>query len=145
MPRPRKPNELKIRDGDQPCRINVHEPKSPEGLPEPPEWLDGLGRAAYRRLAALLVSMKLAHMADSEALAVYAQNYSIWRQTSQAIADDGFLLTTLTTTKVNPLFAPMNEAQRTMVRILSQFGLTPAARAALRVEPTDQDDEFLAY
>lgn len=144
MGRPAKPTAQKILDGDRKDRINRDEPRSPEGLPEAPEWLDGLGREAYARLALLLVEMKLGHQADAEALAVYAQNYSIWRQTSRAIADEGFLLHTPTTTKINPLFAPMNEAQRTMVRILSQMGLTPAARAALRVLP-DEDDELLAF
>ena len=145
MGRPSKPNSLKILDGDRKDRINLDEPRSPKNLPEAPDWLDELGRDAYRRIAGLLAEMKLAHQADSEALAVYAQNFSIWRQASEAIATEGFLLETPTTTKVHPLFAPMNEAQRTMVRILSQMGLTPAARATLRVEPTGEADEFLSY
>ena len=144
MGRHSKPNSLKILDGDRKDRINLDEPRSPEGLPEPPDWLDELGREAYLRVAGLLAEMKLAHRADADSLAIYAQNFSIWRQASETIADEGFLLTTATTTKAHPLFPVVNESQRTMTRILASFGLNPTARASLRVDPAGED-EFLAY
>lgn len=146
MGRPKKPNDLKKRDGDRKDRINDAEPQSPNGLPEPPAWLDDLGQEAYRTLAARLVEMKLDRVADAEALTIYAVNYSLWRQCVDGVkgcldivCDNGIV-------KANPLLQQLNQSQRTMTALLQQMGFTPAARASLRLEQNQNNAliEFMA-
>jgi P27 family predicted phage terminase small subunit len=145
--RPNTPTSLKILKGVRPCRLNKNEPKSPMGLGKPPEWLDDLGRAAWARLDEKLGvnGMNIATAADTEAAAIYCQNYSVWRKATVAVAVEGMTIETDTTIKLNPLFTAIHEAQRNMVRIIACFGLTPAARAGLHVQESPEADPLLSY
>lgn len=144
--RPRKPDAQKRHDGDRKDRINGDAPRPPEGLPEPPDHLDELGRAAFLRVGQHLHGMQVLSLADGEALALYAQNYSLWRRASAQVDREGLLVATGTgSVKPHPLLAVANEAQRAMARILAQCGLTPAARSALRVVASEGSDDLAHY
>jgi len=142
----RKPTALKILDGDQPCRINRDEPKSPPGLGESPEGFDEHALAAWSRLSKVLGQMGVATEADAEAVAAYCRHYSAYIRATEAIARDG--MTTHTEhggTKLNPLIQVVNESSRQMIRLLVQFGMTPAARSALKVAPKEEEDDLLGH
>lgn len=145
MARPRKPTALKVAHGDRKDRINGDEPASPPGLGAAPEWFDDLARSAWSRLSAILDEMKLSARADSEAAMLYCVAYSTWRKALVIVAKEGFSVETDSTTKAHPLFPVIAESARQMHRVLSQFGMTPSARAGLHVESKAEGDELLAY
>lgn len=142
---------MKILDGDRKDRINGTEPSYPKGLGDPPAWLDDLARSAWSRLVATLDASGVSTRADAEAAALYCHSYSTWRKANAAVAKDGLtVLHQLSTEdreilKPHPLIAVANEAHRQMARLLSQFGMTPSARAGLHVESKAEDDPLLAY
>jgi P27 family predicted phage terminase small subunit len=145
MGRPRKPTTLKILEGDRKDRINQDEPPSPSGLGNPPEWFNDLERSAWGRLSERLGEMGVATRADSEAAMLYCSAYATWRKSSIIVAKEGFSVETETTTKAHPLWTVIHEAQRTMLRVLSQFGMTPSARAGLHVEGKPEDDPLMSF
>lgn len=144
MPRPRKPTALKILEGDQPCRINRDEPSSPAGLGPMPDFVadDPDAAAAWSRFEA---ELGLIRRADSEVVALYCLTWSLYVRSLAEIEDYGLTITTKTTTKVNPAFAIRNQCQNQLAGMLAQFGMTPAARATLKVGPKTSDDPLLMW
>jgi P27 family predicted phage terminase small subunit len=145
MPTPKKPTRLKILDGDQPCRINTYEPKSPPGLGEAPPWLDDLGREMWATLKARLDPMMVATRADEIAAGLFCQDYATWRKALDRINAEGLTIETETTIKAHPCIAIVNQFERNMVRMLGRFGLTPADRSGLHVRETPEGNGVLEY
>lgn len=161
MGKNRKPTNLKILEGAQPCRINTSEPKSPQGLGSPPAWFGPLEIEAWADLKARLDEMGVSTRADEQAVALYCSHYANWRQATEALKRDGLTITdetttemttrngtrttTRSTTRVHPMIKVANEATRQMHRLLSQMGMTPASRAGLHVQPAPEDDPLLAF
>jgi P27 family predicted phage terminase small subunit len=157
MGRPRKPTSLKILEGAQPCRINRSEPKSPEGLGEPPDWLDDHGRDAWRRLKERLAPMRVATRADEEIVMVYCQAYSTLRLALDEVEAHGMLVeqtteittkngsTSNTILKANPMLPAIQQARRQMVQCLTQLGMSPSSRSGLHVQEDRPEDPLAAF
>jgi len=157
MGRPRKPTELKILEGAQPCRINRSQPVPPKGAGPCPDHLDDLGREAWSRITARLEEMGVLTMADGEAIALYASIYSRWRGAVDEVESDGLTLTSSTVTKTakgettrkatkaHPLIAVVNESQAQMTRLLGLFGMTPSSRSSLHVQAEAKADPVLDF
>lgn len=144
MGRPSKPTSLKLLDGDRASRINTDEPTPSKGATPCPDYLTPLAREAWARIVPILDGMGVLTEADCESLALYCHAYATWRA---AIAATGskYTVETETTIKVNPLVQVANDAHRQMMRILSEFGMTPSARASLKVAGKPEDDALLTY
>jgi P27 family predicted phage terminase small subunit len=110
-------------------------------LPDPPAWLTGAGLDAWHEIAPQLFDMRVLSEVDRTALGRYCVAYAAWREAEDTIAARG---------KVYPVLRPDGslkimrksphvelafEASREMSRLESEFGLTPSARASLKVEP----------
>lgn len=158
----RKPNSLKILDGDRKDRINLNEPKSPVGLGEPPEWFDSVEREAWEIIKSRVEEMGVATRADSESVVLYCQNYAMARTAKKSIDEIGLMIidtyecekegkrgaiqrTTRSTHKVNPMVRIYNESVRHMTKILCQFGMTPASRSSLHVETKPEADPLMTF
>jgi P27 family predicted phage terminase small subunit len=127
----------------------AEDPPKPEP-PEPPEWLVGAGLEAWHEIAPQLFEMRVLTEVDRAALGRYCVAYAAWREAEDHIAARG---------KVYPVLKPDGslkimrksphvelafEAAREMSRLESEFGLTPSARASLRVEPAHVRDSIAA-
>lgn len=141
--RPRKPTAQKIRDGDQPCRISRNEPKpSPGGVGPAPLMLDDVGRKCWDRMVEILEPMGILTSADAEALAIYSSNFAYWITAREEVARDGMTVPTQFSFKPHPMLSVIARCESQMAKILSQFGMTPAARAALDLGGKEDDDNF---
>src|SRR5688500_15978698 len=98
MPRGRKPlpTALKVLQGtDRPDRRRGRtEPRPPDGLPEPPPWLDDVARAEWDRFAPILTQMGVLTIVDGMLLAIYCTSFARWRQAEDALASKGLLVPT---------------------------------------------------
>jgi phage terminase small subunit len=66
------PTMLKVLSGNPGKRpLNEREPAAPQGVPEPPEWLDDEAKAEWARVTVDLAAMGLLSQADRPALAAY--------------------------------------------------------------------------
>ena len=157
MARTPQPTRLKILAGAQPCRINRNEPKPEAGSTPCPDYLDDVARDCWHRMTGQLDAMGLLTRADGEALALYCSTYSQWMKARSRLEEEGMLVITKTTvetskrtttrevSKINPMVSVVAECQRQMVRLLTQFGMTPSSRSSLNVPGKAQEDEVLAF
>lgn len=145
MGRPRKPTALKLLEGAQPCRINRSEPAPAKGLGPAPDTLDDDGLVAWNRIGRQLDAVGLLTVADAEVVSHYCSAWSVWIKASRAISEDGLTVSGQFGEKPNPNVAILNKTHDQMIRILSQLGMTPAARASLSVQKKDDEDPLLTY
>lgn len=126
MPNPAKPTALKVLNGSaakHPERRNPNEPQ-PEVGGDPPPWLPrrGTAWATWRRLRPIVESMRVMTVADSEALALGCMALQDYLDTP----DEHWR-------KKEAMF-------RQYLGILTQFGMTPAARQKVSAVPQKAKD-----
>lgn len=143
-----KAGHLKLIEGNPGRRpIPKEVDPGPSPLPEPPDDLNPIAQAEWRRVAPGLHAMKLLHTVDTTALAAYCSAYATWRQAQSALAkmaerDEltaGMMIRTSNGNAIqNPMLGVSNKAARDMVRFAGEFGMTPSARARLGSETASQ-------
>lgn len=141
------PTELKLVQGTaRTTRMNKREPKPVRAMPTPPAHLSVPAKLEWLRLATELHDLGLLTRIDRAALAAYCQAYGRWVQAEQAVAKmaerdmltNGLMIKTTNGNAIqNPLVGTANKAMLDMLRIASEFGMTPAARARIEADPKD--------
>ncbi|MGY2133642.1 phage terminase small subunit P27 family [Hymenobacter sp. HD11105] len=132
--RPRKPTSLKKLAGtDQPCRTNEQEPVPDVALPLPPAWLSPAAKEYWGEIGAVLLSMKLVTAAEGPALMLLTDALAEWvgarkvvlksGRTYKAMTEHGFIM------RPRPEVAIASDAWKRAMRMLVEFGLTPASRS----------------
>ena len=136
MPGPaRKPTIQKQLGGTlQPSRANKQEPVPDVALPLPPDWLSERARAYWGEIGAVLLNMKVVTAADSPALQLLTETMAEWAEARQAVHVRGLVyeLETeggQTMRRPNPEVAQASDAMKRALRMLTEFGLTPASRS----------------
>lgn len=142
MPGPaRKPTIQKALGGTlQPSRTNKHEPVPAVALPLPPDWLSERARAYWGEIGAVLLNMQVVTAADSLALQLLTETMAEWAEARQAVigtgsrAGVGLVYEMLTESgqtmrRPNPEVAQASDAMKRALRMMTEFGLTPASRS----------------
>lgn len=144
--RKRKPANLVILEGNPGRRKVRTEPKPPMDMPPPPSHLDKYALEEWIRVADGMNAMGILSIVDQATLGAYCAAYSRWRHAEEAIrgrveAAGGNELAGLIDKTSNGniiqncLIGIANKAAADMVRYAAEFGLTPAARARLSIDP----------
>lgn len=138
MPRGRPPTPKKLNDlkGDPGRRRRYEtEPEAPEGTPDCPDHLDEIAREEWESVTTHLQSMGLLSTADRAAIELYCISYSRYRRAVENCQKYGDVI--LSPNKKVPMISPyatiQNQAFEQCRKLLLEFGLTPAARARMRV------------
>jgi P27 family predicted phage terminase small subunit len=135
-----KPTALRALHGEKPYRINQHEPRPAEVLPEPPAELSDAGREIWDHIVTELAAMWLAHRADAHALHAYVEAVELHAQASVMVRRAGPLIKDRDgAVRTNPAVRIQREAARTMLALAREFGLTPASRVHLSTEQVAED------
>ena len=88
-----KPTELKKLEGTYRAdRAARNEPKPEVMIPPCPQWLTGEARKEYKRIAKMLVGLRVMTEADRLALAAMAHEFDKWREAETRVALDGPVL-----------------------------------------------------
>ncbi len=118
------------------------EPVAPTEIVEPPAFLADIALDAWRRLAPMLSAMRVLTRADEMELAMLCENWAMYRANQEEIArvgraayavaryNDGGELTSVS---VSSMVANSVRLRDAINKGLTEFGLTPAARARLIV------------
>ncbi len=90
--------------------------------------------------------MKVLTEADVFALEILAQALADYYEAKEEIELEGKTIDYVNhrgdrIIKANPLVSIMNESRRTVINLLSRFGLEPSARASLNIAPEVYDDQ----
>jgi P27 family predicted phage terminase small subunit len=147
---PPKPTALKQLQGNPgKRRLNRHEPK-PTGIPTCPKHLDREAKREWKRISAELITLGLLTNVDRAALASYCTAYSRWVAAELAIQKFGVVIKSPKSgfPIQNPYVGVANTAVDQMRKFATEFGLTPASRTRLQVNPdaapTDTFDSFMS-
>jgi len=154
---PPKPTQLKLIRGNPGHQaLNKREPRPslPSEPPEAPDILTGYARQEWDRIILELTRLRLVTAVDIHPLAAYCESYKRWK-TAVATLDEmaerdpvmrGQIVKTQSGGAApNPIVLIADKAARDMVRFASEFGLTPAARSRISVEPDDPSEKFSRF
>ena len=120
-----KPTALKLLEGNRPDRINDREPVAARGLPKAPDWIGPIALEHWKELATVLDGLGVLTTGDGPALAVLCDAFE-----RMQIEETG---------------TARSRARADYVRLLLEFGLTPASRSKVKVaeQPADALGDFL--
>lgn len=148
----RVPSALKVvRGTDRPDRRNAHEPRprAADTSARPPAWLklSPLARRAWADIAPILREMTVLSEADRIALALLCDTLAEYVEAKRLVDAEGAVYWTKGKTvmqRTHPAVAIRADAWRRARLMLSEFGLTPAARPRVSGIPDDEatDAEF---
>lgn len=148
--RKRKPDHLKVVSGtDQRCRVNDAAPTAPTGLPVAPEMLTKRGAEIFDGLVALLEEMGIASSADTSVIMLCASRLEEVEITTALVEDNGRTYTTVNESgtemvRARPEVAMRSDAMKHAQSLLSELGLTPAARSKVSVVKKPEENPFKA-
>ncbi len=120
-----------------------------------PRGLSDIGRREWRRMRDELGRLGLLATCNPVTLEVYARTYQRWREAEDHLANDrdaaGRVIGCLIRTsngqiRENPWLAIADKAQRQLIKILGELGMTPASRQHVGAASGSKDDplkEFL--
>jgi P27 family predicted phage terminase small subunit len=135
-----KPTRIKALTGNPGKRpLNPHEPRPLPALPDCPPELSPVARAEWMRLAAELSKLNLITQLDRGALAAYCGAYALWAESIEQIQKYGTMVKSPSGYPIqSPYLAIANRQAEIMLRVASEFGLTPASRSRISAPPPDQ-------
>ncbi|ANW50101.1 phage terminase small subunit P27 family [Burkholderia pseudomallei] len=136
------PTQLKIvraNPGKRP--LNAHEPKPVCANPEEvPEWLSAEAREHWPTIAKQLADAGVLSVLDRAALAQYCEAFAIWRQAYEKVLKFGLIVKAQSGFPVqSPFLSIANVQSERMLRILAEFGMTPASRSRVTVSKADDE------
>lgn len=144
--RPAKPTALKELAGNPgKRRLNKNEPKPQQRKPSCPKHLTGEARREWNRMAKQLFDLGLLTEVDRAALAGYCQAWGRWVQAEEKMSEPEFQMIKETDSGypvVSPWMGIANQAMKQMLRFLTEFGMTPAARSRVTVIKEDEADPY---
>ncbi len=146
--RKRKPDALKQLAGTaQPCRMNPDAPVAREGEAEAPEWLSERAADIFGELTAIIGGMGIASPDDTAMLAMLASRLEEVEVCTAVIEDLGRVYTSVTKTgtmvRGRPEVGMRSEAMRHAQSLLSEFGLSPAARSKVSAVTPPESNPFI--
>jgi len=113
------------------------EPERSPNIPEPPAFLMPAAKTEWRRLAAGLHHMGLLSLGDEHPFAAYCQAYARWVGAGEAAAQFG-----PEDSEWRALVRVERQAGELMLRVATEFGMTPSARRRVSAGPTEARSKF---
>jgi P27 family predicted phage terminase small subunit len=129
-----EPTRLKLIKGTKPYRINTNEPVPLDRAINRPEWLSTLASEEWDRIAPHLVAMGTVTDADLSGFAIYCEAVARWRRLAELVAASPPVVNRDGAVVKNPVYAQVRDAAAEVRLWAREFGLTPSARAGIRVE-----------
>lgn len=136
------PTHLKLIAGNPgKRRLNTREPQPRAAVPSCPPLLQGEARREWRRISKELHALHLLAKIDRSALAAYCLAWSAWSEAQEKLRLEGKVFKSPSGYPLlSPWFTIASISFEQMRKMLTEFGLTPAARARLHVSPHEESD-----
>lgn len=140
-PRP-KPTNLRVLHGDKRSRINTREPQPARGRrpPAAPSDMSDEAKRVWRRYARELWQKSLLTELDRDSFRGYCEAVAT-RERAAYMLSAGVLVRSRDGGYVtNPAWRIYRDADAAVRRWSQEFGLTPSARSAIRLDEPGEDD-----
>ena len=137
------PTQLKVVRGDRPSRVNLDEPQPMEGLPACPEGATRAVRDVWDYTIAQLAAMRVVTAADRDSLYVFCEAVVLHREAADIVAQEGVLIEGRLHGGLvkNPACQIMRDAAAVIKAFAGEFGLTPSARAGIKMSALEGPKE----
>lgn len=143
----RKPTALKILQGNPGGHsLPKNEPRAVVGLPRP------LGLRPYEAemwdyLAPRFVKQGVATENDAHAMWLLCQTYGLYKEAcdqldAQREDNDGMPIFTDVNGKRNPLLVVINDLRSDLMKLMTQFGMTPSSRAGVMAVMHEEENPW---
>lgn len=135
-----KPTAVKEAQGNPGKRaLPKDEPKPPVGA-EMPDWLkDKVAKKYWPLVTKHLENSKVLTQLDADALALYLDQFARYLRARDEVDGRGMIYTSHTgALQIRPEFKIMDDAHDRMLRILIEFGCTPASRSRVKMAAPQQ-------
>lgn len=134
------PHLKAIQGTNRPSRENKEAPEPPREVPEMPQGLTTRAKKYWGDLVGLLDEMGVITLADQSVLELLCETYSEWKHLNSTIKTTYKGKTSYLTVskdgaemyRAYPEVAQRSDAARRFQSLLSEFGLTPAARGKVK-------------
>jgi P27 family predicted phage terminase small subunit len=144
--RGRKPlpsNVVRLRGNPGKRRLNDAEPRPVAKAPSCPACLGDEARKEWQRLAGELAALGLLTGLDRAMLAAYCHAHALWVEAVASIQRYGTMVKSPNGFPMqSPYVAVANKQVEIMVRIASEFGMTPSSRTRIRIGEQTPEDPF---
>lgn len=101
-------------------------------IPHPPEYLSDEAKECWKRLIKVLKGAGLIERADADALAMYCKAYERWLEAEENIKKFGMVTESRNGFPiVSPFVSVADKSMAQMMRLLTEFGMTPASRSRI--------------
>jgi P27 family predicted phage terminase small subunit len=144
--RGRKPlpsNVVRLRGNPGKRRLNDAEPRPVAKAPSCPACLGDEARKEWQRLAGELAALGLLTGLDRAMLAAYCHAHALWVEAVASIERYGTMVKSPNGFPMqSPYVAVANKQVEIMVRIASEFGMTPSSRTRIRIGEQTPEDAF---
>lgn len=149
MGRKSVPTALKIVRGNPGKRpLNQDEPQpEPATDDDMPAHLSDAARAHWAVVAQQLRDAKMLGRVDALALALYCEAFARWKDASDHVAKNGPVVTSPRSgyPVQSPYLNIANKAHDQMVKLLTEFGMTPSSRSRVSKVEDDNASPYAAY
>lgn len=133
-PRPTPTAELDRR-GSWRGKTRSEEPKPADAVVGPPKWIGTYGRAMWRAHAAEMRRLGLLRTLDVRPFALACRAYHDYRTATKRLDGSGLMPEVR-----RALIAEQDKAWSRCVKLMREFGMTPASRPGLKGEIPKADD-----
>jgi P27 family predicted phage terminase small subunit len=133
---------VKIIRGDHSSRVNYREPLPSSETPEMPADMDAEAEAVWRRVIAAMGTSGVIRVPDSDVLRCYREAVSCYTAAVRLYVGSGPLIKYRGSPVKNPIYQIMRESREQVRLFARELGLTPSARAGLKVEPIHTFDQI---
>lgn len=148
---PPQPTKLKLLRGNPGCRpLNADEPQPPTDGVVMPTHLGEVAASRWHQLLPMLQATRVMTRADVEALARYCDTYEWWLATRAKLKKEGDTYPILNDggevkyIAQRPEVSIAHKLAQQLRQLEADFGLSPAARVSLKVEPDAKEESKLA-
>lgn len=136
-PLPTKTHEL----NGNPSRLNLEarkeaEPKPIAGMPPKPAMSTEAGEA-WDYVCQHLDSMGILAASDQQAIALLCKNWALLIEAESHLKKEGIIVTVNGQRQRNPWLRVKLETEKPVLKLLSEFGLTPSSRSRIAIQKTN--------
>ena len=148
------PTKLKKMQGtERNCRVleNEMEVDLVSKLPQAPEWLSEIGKKEWNKVTNQLFNLEMLYSVDLKLIEAYCNEISLYieceiklrkeNRIDQIQNSQGDLLRR----QASPLLKRKNDALNNSLKLATQFGLTPVARASISAPVTNNNTQINNY
>jgi len=142
------PTKLRMLRGNPTGKpLPKNEPQPSTEVPPPPSFLSNIAKREYRRVAKILAPLGVITEIDATALAAYADAFSTWAEAVEQIKNNGYMAVGEKNGHLyqNPYVGMKNQAMEKMMKIATEFGMTPSSRSRVSGTKQSAKDKGNAY